>query len=253
MNTNVHRISAVDADRREAIQDAAAVLQLTRSRIAAALQKGHQLDATVIGSGSEVNRWMLEAARTWRENLSVRPGASLKGLRISIPNNRACVAGGQQMISIFDDRISATAKMLLAGETNPRYLLSWAPVQMKIVNREFVLLQGPKIAGQNSVMAVRAANCLKAALQYWTVIYDAAYACGSEVAGIAELSPRQQQIAALLSDDAHDEAIAHVLGISVRTVRSDIAALMAALGVRSRFAAGQRLTEQLMVPRGDAD
>lgn len=252
MNTSIHRISAVDADRRETIQDAAAVLQLMRSRIAAALQTGDQRDATVIASGAEVNRWMLKAARTWRENLSVRPGASLKGLRISIPNNRACVAVGHQMISIFDDRISAAAKMLLAGETDPPYLLSWAPVQMKIVNREFVLLQGPKIGGQNSVMAVHAADCLKAALRYWTVIHDAAYSCSAAVAGLAKLSSRQRQIVALLSDDAHDEAIAHVLGISVRTVRSDIAALMAALGVRSRFAAGQRLTEQLMVPGGDA-
>jgi DNA-binding NarL/FixJ family response regulator len=46
-----------------------------------------------------------------------------------------------------------------------------------------------------------------------------------------------------MSRDLPDERIAEKLGISVRTVRYDISAIMAALGVRSRFAAGLRCAD----------
>ena len=49
----------------------------------------------------------------------------------------------------------------------------------------------------------------------------------------------------MLTVDTRDDAIAEALEVSVRTVRSDIADLMDALGVRSRFAAGARVKELL--------
>jgi DNA-binding NarL/FixJ family response regulator len=63
---------------------------------------------------------------------------------------------------------------------------------------------------------------------------------GADVAGGVRLSSRQRHIIDLMSRDLSDERIAEKLGISVRTVRYDICAIMSALGVRSRFAAGLR-------------
>ncbi len=63
---------------------------------------------------------------------------------------------------------------------------------------------------------------------------------GSADADDIRLSSRQWEIIALMSRDLSDARIAEKLGISVRTVRYDISAIMAALGVRSRFAAGLR-------------
>ncbi|MEV6412507.1 helix-turn-helix transcriptional regulator [Kribbella sp. NPDC051718] len=52
------------------------------------------------------------------------------------------------------------------------------------------------------------------------------------------LSHRQLAIGELMATGAKDTAIARQLGVSVRTVRSEISALIAALGATSRFQAG---------------
>jgi DNA-binding CsgD family transcriptional regulator len=148
------------------------------------------------------------------------------------------------MVSLFDHAATAPdARVLLAGEEAGTYLFTVAPVQMKIVDRRYVLLQGPVVEGAPSVMAVESHGCLEAAWRYWEAALSAAFAVDRVVVGSPALSPRQRQVVALLANDLADEAIAASLGVSVRTVRSDIAALLDALGVRSRFAAGLRLRE----------
>jgi DNA-binding NarL/FixJ family response regulator len=57
-------------------------------------------------------------------------------------------------------------------------------------------------------------------------------------AAVKELTSRQVAIGRMLSTGAKDAAIARELGLSVRTVRSEISSLIAGLGARSRFQAG---------------
>ncbi|MFI5708397.1 response regulator transcription factor [Kribbella sp. NPDC051620] len=52
------------------------------------------------------------------------------------------------------------------------------------------------------------------------------------------LSHRQLAVGELMATGAKDAAIARQLGVSLRTVRSEISALVAALGATSRFQAG---------------
>jgi DNA-binding NarL/FixJ family response regulator len=118
------------------------------------------------------------------------------------------------------------------------------PVQMNIVDRRFVLLHGPFYDGVPSLMQVIAPECLDAAWRYWHAAVASSYPANEDEAGeLDSFTPRQRQVAALLAVDTRDEAIAEVLGVSIRTVRSDIAQMMEALGVRSRFAAGARFRE----------
>lgn len=63
--------------------------------------------------------------------------------------------------------------------------------------------------------------------------------------GLDHLTERQRRILALLAADVRDESIAAALGVSVRTVRADIAGVLNLLGVRSRFAAGLRVRRQV--------
>jgi DNA-binding NarL/FixJ family response regulator len=56
----------------------------------------------------------------------------------------------------------------------------------------------------------------------------------------AALSTRQREIGELLSCGHTDESVARRLGVSVRTVRAEVAALRDALGAVSRFQAGVR-------------
>ncbi|MER5746634.1 helix-turn-helix domain-containing protein [Streptomyces sp. NPDC002225] len=58
--------------------------------------------------------------------------------------------------------------------------------------------------------------------------------------GTGAAQPRMQMVLRLLADGLTDDAIARRLGCSVRTVRNDVAAAMAALDARSRFQAGAR-------------
>jgi DNA-binding CsgD family transcriptional regulator len=232
-------------EHRQAVLDAAALLQVRRSEAAALLARGRLPGGEVVAVGGEaVNRWLAEGVTTWRELLSVRPAATTAQLRASLPANRAVVERGVHMVSLFDhDATEPGARVLLAGEPPGTYLFTVAPVQMKIVDRRFVLLQGPTVDGQGSVMAVETPACLEAAWRYWRAALAAAFPVDRVVRGPIRLTPRQRQVVALLASDLADEAIAASLGVSVRTVRSDIAALLDALGVRSRFAAGLQLRD----------
>jgi DNA-binding NarL/FixJ family response regulator len=55
---------------------------------------------------------------------------------------------------------------------------------------------------------------------------------------VGELTSRQVAIGRMMSTGAKDAAIARDLGLSLRTVRSEISALIAGLGAKSRFQAG---------------
>lgn len=233
---------------RQAALDAAAALQVRRSEIAASLEGGDRRGAKVVARTSAgVNEWMREDCRTWRELMSVRPAATVAQVRVSLPQNRARVTDGLQMLSLFDhDGCDPVARLLVASEPSGGYLFGVGPVQMKIVDRRRVLLQGPFLDDDPTLMAVTDRDCLAAAWRYWHAAVAASFPAEEvAVGGLGELTPRQRQVIALLAADTRDEGIAETLGVSVRTVRSDLAELMETLGVRSRFAAGVRVKELL--------
>jgi DNA-binding CsgD family transcriptional regulator len=164
-------------------------------------------------------------------------------LRASLPHNRAFVASGARMVSVFDYfGLDADARLLLANEPVGDYLFSKAPVQMKIIDRRFVLLDGPPVDGTMSLMAMHSSACMDAAWRYWEAVVAAAIPVEDVgIPDLGHLTKRQRQVIALLASDLGDEAIAASLGVSVRTVRSEVAAVLAALGVKSRFAAAIRI------------
>jgi DNA-binding NarL/FixJ family response regulator len=55
---------------------------------------------------------------------------------------------------------------------------------------------------------------------------------------VKELTSRQIAIGRMMSTGAKDAAIARDLGLSLRTVRAEISALIKGLGAKSRFQAG---------------
>ena len=57
-------------------------------------------------------------------------------------------------------------------------------------------------------------------------------------AAVRELTSRQVAIGRMMSTGAKDAAIARELGLSLRTVRAEISALILGLGAKSRFQAG---------------
>lgn len=234
----------------QAVLDAAALLQVRRSEAAALAERDELADGQIVAVGMvAAHDWLHNEDNNWRENLSVRPTATVTQLRAGLPVNRARVAAGLRMVSVFDyTGLDSVARLLLAHEPLGDYLFGRAPVQMKIIDRRFVILDGPIIDGGMSLMTIHQGPCLEAAWRYWDAVV-ASCVPPEEVAGPTTFSPRQRQVVALLMSDLGDDAIAASIGVSVRTVRSDIAAILKAVGVKSRFAAGARL--QLWASQGE--
>ena len=235
----------VTPDLREQILDLAAAVQLRRREVADRLAAGRPVDAEVYGRGiEEINAGLAQGAREWREFRSLRPRITTDELRHTLPLSNTAVATGHRMISIFDrNGVQASGVALLAAEDPAMFRLSVVPIQLKLVERDAVLLQGPFLEDDITVMLVRDRVCLAAAWRYWNAVEAASYDPRRDLPGIHGLTERQWAIMGLLGDDATDESIAGTLGVSVRTVRYDIAGVFDRLGVRTRFAAGQRLRE----------
>ena len=165
-----------------------------------------------------------------------------------LSNHRANVAlreRGVRMVSLFDyDSAHPDARQALAALSGADYRFCRATYQLKILDRRTVLLEGPPLGGERSLIAVTAAPVVAAAWRYWQTAHPTAVSAAAlrgAVVRDADLTARQQEIAGLMVADLGDEAIAHLVGVSVRTVRSEIAAILRALGVRTRFSAGVRL------------
>ncbi|MCP2265496.1 sigma factor-like helix-turn-helix DNA-binding protein [Promicromonospora thailandica] len=235
---------------RQRVFEAMARLQIERSRVATALQQHRRVPARILGRGSlDINRTMAEAARSWRTLESVRHVGTVDQLMTSLPNNDYFMERGLRMVSLWSHSgLDPEARLLLSGEDPSVYFFAFAPMQMKIVDGTSVLLDGPCLRGEASVMDVRDPACLAAARAYWDAVAATRYPCDAETAALVELSPRQRRIVTLMLTSSSDEQIAARLGVSVRTVRADIAAVLDLLDAPTRFVAGLRLRERLGVP-----
>ena len=87
-------------------------------------------------------------------------------------------------------------------------------------------------------------------MRYWHAVLKQAKPAWSGDADAHGFSTRQQRILEMMRQDLTDQAIADVLGISLRTVRYEVAAVMERLGVRSRFSAGVAIGTSGIGPTG---
>lgn len=225
------------------VRDAAAALLVRRAELVATLSAGLRVDAEVVAVGrTAINAWIQDASETAGEVLSASSARSVDRLRASLLRQREWAASGLTMISLWDYwRTDHDAKELLATEDDGIHLFGLVPVPVTIVDRSYVLLQGPRTGDHASLMKVWDASCLELAWGYWRAAMAATVPYRQSQASVAGFSPRQHQILSLLAADLTDDIVASALGISVRTVRADVAGVLQTLGVRSRFAAGVRL------------
>lgn len=111
------------------------------------------------------------------------------------------------------------------------------PTDATVVDGALAMLPGEgRVAGLTAVRLPSVVGTVVALFeQLWA---SAAPLTPSDVAGGSVLSSRERELLALLSAGCTDESAAARLGISVRTVRRMMAAIMTRLGARSRFQAG---------------
>lgn len=222
------------------VLDAAAALQLRRAGVVAALEEGACPDGVrVLGRGPTLNQTMMAEAHGWRHLLSVRQQTTAADLRASLPNNRRTMARGLKMTSLFDwAATTPAARALLAQEASGVYFLTRAPMQLKVVDLREVLVEGPASWSEPSVVGIADPVVLDAAMRYWRAVQKSAVPAWAEHEDADGFSPRQRRVLELMRQDLTDQAVADVLGVSLRTVRYEVAAIMTKLGVQSRFSAG---------------
>lgn len=235
---------------RQRVFGAMARLQIERSRVASAVEHKQRVAARIVGRGRVgINRAIVQAAATWRVLESVRHVGRPDQLKISLPNNAYFVEHGLRMTSVWSHSgVEPEARLMLSGEDPTVYFFGFAPMQMKIIDGTSVLLDGPSLGGEPTVMEVRDAATLAAARGYWDAVVATTFPCDTETAVLVDLTQRQRRIVTLMITASSDEQIAGKLGVSVRTVRADIAAVLSLLEAPNRFVAGLRLRERLGVP-----
>jgi DNA-binding CsgD family transcriptional regulator len=231
------------------VMDALTRLQVERSRVVGAMERGQRVAARILGRGpQDINVAMVTGAANWHVLESIRSYGTVEQLSVSLPNNAYHMERGLRMTSVWHrPGVDADARLMLAGEDPSVYYFSYAPVQLKIVDGRSVLLEGPRIGGEPTVIDVEDPACLAAARGYWDVVVGGMYPCDAETAALADLTVRQRRVIALMLTSSSDDQISRKLGVSVRTVRTEIALVLSMLDAPNRFVAGVRLRERLGV------
>jgi DNA-binding CsgD family transcriptional regulator len=113
-------------------------------------------------------------------------------------------------------------------------------MKMKLADHTTALLPLTP-AGTAGALVVRAPVIIATLRDYFELLWERATPPGTPPRPVGEmdrLSDKQRIVLELMAQGQADGAIAHRAGISVGSVRRHITAIMAKLGVQSRFAAG---------------
>jgi DNA-binding CsgD family transcriptional regulator len=248
MHSTLHSRSATYFGRQEVL-DASLRLQVVRARFCDDLLARRPCDAEVlvVSDRSALRDW-LEGHCGRAEELTAVTWTRHQDLEAFVPShryNRELVEAGLRMTSFFDisDGSPTVTDFIVSADDMP-YHISFGPIQLKLLDCERVIVEGPLLNGRRSLMMIHGTEAVNAAKQYLRAVRcSAVRAVDLRERYPAGLTPRQHVIAALLGDGCTDEEIADRLTLSVRTVRYEVARLMEALEVKTRFAAGVRYAE----------
>ena len=114
------------------------------------------------------------------------------------------------------------------------------PTRMVIADRRLALLPlaGPMPGGSESVVLVSPCGLLDALVELFEDYWQRSHPVSAGQDAANGLSAADMETLRLLVTGMKDEAIARQLGVSMRTARRRITALLTRLGAASRFQAG---------------
>lgn len=139
----------------------------------------------------------------------------------------------------------------LAGAGAQVRTVSHVPRGAVVLDRSVALLLGSERGGEAAASRVQDADVVAFLLDTFDHLWDGATTLDSFDSGYAEVADDlQQTIAALMAKGFTDEVLARKLGMSVRTCRRHIAALLKDLDAVSRFQAGVQAARRDIVASG---
>jgi DNA-binding CsgD family transcriptional regulator len=236
---------SVHVPSRQVVLDASLRLQVVRARYCDEWLAGRgAAEVRVFGTdGPGLRDWLQEQCWNSEELIAVTSTRcqTLEGFVLSHRFNQLLVERGVRMTSYFDPSGGAdqVTDFIIAADDMPYYLACGA-LQVKLMDGERVVVEGPVVDGRRSIMLLRGTEVVNATRQYLKAVRETAvHACEFRDRTVG-LTARQHVIAQQLEDGDTDDEIAARLGVSVRTVRYEVARLMEVLDVGTRFAAGVR-------------
>jgi DNA-binding CsgD family transcriptional regulator len=137
--------------------------------------------------------------------------------------------------------VAAHATWLRTRGAAPR-IVPTLPITMLLVDRSVAMVVHGDEAVVNRTASAVAPLCVLAD-QVWGKGSPGLRRPASPDHAPADQTPRHHKVLRLLADGLTDDAIARQVGVSVRTVRNDMAAAMVSLDARSRFQAGVRAAQ----------
>jgi DNA-binding CsgD family transcriptional regulator len=213
--------------------------------------EGGEFLAEVVTGRDELNRLSYELYQsTRRELLGLSTGkwaAPLEERQLLAPPKVASSLAGQYRM-IYDTEMAgstAGARIIEASVAAGEKARIRAQLPLKMLHvDDSVALVSLTPTGLEGSLLVRSPPMLAALREWFEFLWndDATAAVGD--ADAIGLSPMQRHVLRMLSTSQSDEAIARAAGMSVRTVRRHIAAILEILGVNSRFAAGMMATKR---------
>lgn len=238
-------------DAQQAVHDAALPLQLVRARYCDDVTAGRPVtDGELVTGGLGAMRQRLDDLYAGAEELlavSTFTG-SLDDYRATHRNNRAVVERGVRMLSLFHwGSLDPGVADLIARAEDMPYYAAFGPIQMKVLDRATVVVEGPTVAGERSLLLMRSAEAVAAGMRFIRAVRSSAIRAGATRRSVSGLTDRQELVASLLAGGLQDREIAETLDVSTRTVRSDVADLMRILGSPTRFSAGIRLAREGLI------
>lgn len=138
---------------------------------------------------------------------------------------------------VADPAAVAHARWLGGRGAVPR-AAAHVPLRAMIMDREAAVLVDEAGEVRWLLTGKALAGVLDLADQLWE--QGAEVRAGAAVLPEESPLPRNAMVLRLLADGLTDDAVARRIGVSVRTVRNDVASVMVSLGARSRFQAGVR-------------
>lgn len=144
-------------------------------------------------------------------------------------------------------RSRAAMKRLIEAGAEVR-TASRVPQTVVLFDREFAVIACGAPSDDCTVTRVRAVDVVTFLIAHFQHFWDTASPVDAGEFGYAEAADSlHQDIAKLMAQGFTDEAVARKLGMSVRTCRRHIAALMGSLDAVSRFQAGVRAAHSALI------
>lgn len=231
--------------RQERLQSMRTLLQSIRVDYESSLQ--HERIVTHTSVASIQARLEQLALGASVECVSFNPGRAHKptDMEASKPLNQLALERGVGIRAIYQDSFRHDAGTLgyarwlteLGGQVRTMPLV---PQNLVIVDRAVALL--PRTPGRpmDGAAEINTPSVVTALADYFDAVWAASTPFGTRVPTQAddEVTALTRQVLALLASGVTDEAAAHRLGLSARTVRRLMAKAMDDLGAVSRFQAG---------------